>query len=56
MCGMGVSPPRRRAVIAGVGLAAAVAAATAWMLAQGNRGAELANVLALPVAVNNGER
>ncbi|MGQ0773111.1 MAG: hypothetical protein ACT4NY_01610 [Pseudonocardiales bacterium] len=48
---MRVSRPRRRGVVAGVGLAAAVVAATAWMLTQGTRGAELANVLALPVAV-----
>lgn len=53
MCVMGVLRPRPRCrvVVAGVGLGAAVAAATVWMLAQGTRGAELANVLALPVAI-----
>jgi len=49
---MGVLRSRRRVVIAGVSLAAAAgAAATVWLLAQDTRGAELATVLALPVAL-----
>ncbi|MGH3914965.1 MAG: NACHT domain-containing protein [Pseudonocardiaceae bacterium] len=48
---MGVLRSRRRAVVAGVGLLTTVAAATAWMLAQDTRGAELATVLGLPVAI-----
>jgi len=52
MCDMGVlrPRPRRRVAVAG-SLVAAVAAATVWMLAQDTRGAQMATVLALPVAV-----
>ena len=43
--------PRRRVVPVSVGLIAAGTAATVWMLTHGTRGAEIATVLALPVAV-----
>ncbi|MGH3922537.1 MAG: NACHT domain-containing protein, partial [Pseudonocardiaceae bacterium] len=48
---MGVLHPRRRVVVTGVGLATTVAVATAWMLAQDARGAEIATVLAFLVAI-----